>query len=132
MRWNDEGVIEWWGHRDDMPTVLSTATAVVLPTYYGEGIPKVLLEAAACGVPIVATDIPGCHEIVRHRVNGLLVPPRDVDALIQAIETLLNDEHLRQAFGREGREIAQKEFSTPIIAQEFLSLYRELLNRNRD
>jgi glycosyltransferase involved in cell wall biosynthesis len=129
IRWNEEGVIEWWGHREDMPAVLAAATVVVLPTYYGEGIPKVLLEAAASGVAIVATDIPGCREVVRHRVNGLLVPARNVEALTEAIETLLDDEPLRQELGREGREIAKKEFSTPIIAEEFLSLYRELLNQ---
>src|SRR5206468_1936880 len=73
--WVQEGAIEWLGRRDDMPDLLAKASVVVLPTMYGEGVPKILLEAAATGRPIVATDVRGCREIVKHGINGLLVPP---------------------------------------------------------
>ena len=83
--WHDEGAVEWWGYREDMPRVLSEANIVVLPTTYGEGLPTILSEAASCGRPIVATDVPGCREIVRHNENGFLVPPHDSKALAEAI-----------------------------------------------
>jgi len=125
--WQKEGLVEWWGHREDMPRVLGSADIVVLPTYYGEGLPKVLLEAAACERPLVATDVPGCREVVQDGVNGLLVPPRDACRLAQAIRRLLQDEGLRQAMGRRGREIVLREFSSERIASETIALYRELL-----
>src|SRR5690606_34931013 len=75
-----EGAVEWWGPRTDMPKVLAQAHVVCLPSY-GEGVPKVLLEAAAAGRPIVSTDVPGCREVVEPGLNGLLVPPRDGAAL---------------------------------------------------
>ena len=128
IQWQKEGVVEWWGQRDDMSLVLASASLVVLPTYYGEGVPKVLLEAASCGKAIVATDIPGCREIVQHRVNGLLVPPKDVGALVEAIDMLLHNDQLRLALGRRGREIVVKDFSVATIAQQMLAVYRELLN----
>jgi glycosyltransferase involved in cell wall biosynthesis len=125
--WAAEGTVEWWGHRDDMPEILSQASVVVLPTVYPEGVPKVLLEAAACGCPIVATDVPGCREIVRHEVNGLLVPPRDSIALAKAIQTLLRSPELREQFGKAGREIAVAEFSEQNVVEQTLRVYRELL-----
>lgn len=127
QKWQEEGVVEWWGHRDDMPTVFSKSAVVVLPSYR-EGLPVSLLEAAACGKPMVATDVPGCREVVRHRVNGLLVPPRNASALADAITMLLGDEELRVQLGRCGREIAVKEFSTAAVTAHTLALYRELLH----
>jgi len=126
QRWQKEGVVEWWGHRDDMPTVFSMASVVVLPSYR-EGLPVSLLEAAACGKPIVATDVPGCRDVVRHRVNGLLVPLRDASALADSIATLLENEELRVDLGRRGREIVVKEFSAAAVTAQTLALYRELL-----
>jgi len=126
-KWAEKGMVEWWGYRDDMPEVLSQASVVVLPTEYPEGVPKVLLEAAACGRPIVATDVPGCREIVRHGVNGLLVPPHDSTALAAAIQTLLASPELREQFGKAGREIAVAEFSEDIVVKQTLALYQELM-----
>lgn len=124
--WQAEGNIEWWGHRDDMRQVLSAARVVVLPSYR-EGLPKVLLEAAACARPIVAADVPGCREVVRDGDTGILVPPKNVQALAQAITTLLQDPALRERMGRRGRDLVVKEFSVERIASETLALYRELL-----
>ena len=126
-QWQEEGVVEWWGHRHDMPTVLGEAALVVLPSYR-EGLPVSLLEAAACGKAIIATDVPGCREIVRHRVNGLLVPPRNAVALADAIAMLLENEELRYELGRRGRDIAVKEFSAAAVTGHTLALYRELLH----
>jgi len=125
--WAREGVVEWWGHREDMSTVLSQASVIVLPTLYPEGVPKVLLEAAASARPIVATDAPGCREIVRHEVNGLLVPPSDAASLARAVRLLLQSRELREKLGRAGREIAVAEFAEEIVVERTMGLYRELL-----
>jgi glycosyltransferase involved in cell wall biosynthesis len=125
-RWHDEGVVEWWGRRDDMPEVLASAHVVALPSYR-EGLPKVLVEAAACARPIVATDVCGCREVVRHGENGLLVPVRDAERLARAIVTLLQDPALCERMGRRGRDLVVKEFSAERITRETMALYRELL-----
>lgn len=124
--WQAEGIVEWWGHRDDMPKVLSQAHIVCLPSYR-EGLPKVLIEAAASGRAIVATDVPGCREIVRHGENGLLVPARDARVLAEALKQLILDPSLRQRMGKRGREIAEAEFSVAKIVHETLAVYRSLL-----
>ncbi len=129
-QWQEEGVIEWWGHRSDMPAVLGHAAVVVLPSYR-EGLPVSLLEAAACGKPIIATDVPGCREVVRHRVNGLLIPPRNAIALADAIILLLENPELRQELGRRGRDIVVKEFSSTIVIRQTLALYHELFQKSR-
>lgn len=125
--WSDEGTVEWWGPRHDMPAVVSQASIVALPTTYGEGVPKVLLEAAAAGRPIVATDVRGCREIVRPGVNGMLVGPGDTVGLARAITEMLASRALREKFGRAGREIAVAEFAEEIVVAKTLDLYRELL-----
>jgi glycosyltransferase involved in cell wall biosynthesis len=126
--WQKEGVVQWWGHRDDMPDVLASAQIVVLPSYR-EGFPKVLLEAAACARPLVATDVPGCRAIVKDGINGFLVPPKDPISLCQAVVKLLQDPALRARMGAQGREIVVKEFSVDRISRETLDLYRELLGK---
>lgn len=123
--WQEEGVIEWWGHCDDMPATLCAATVVCLPSYR-EGLPKVLLEAMACGRPCVTTDVPGCRDAVRHEDNGLLVQVRDVEALAAAIERLLVSPALRMKLGRRGRERAEQEFSQDLVIAQTLAVYREL------
>lgn len=124
--WAEEGAIEWWGHRDDMPAVYQAATLIVLPSYR-EGLPKVLLEAAASGKAIVATDVPGCRDIVRDEVNGVLVQPRDWTSLAAGIDRLLRNHDQREAMAARGRELAEKEWSTPTIVEQMLHLYREML-----
>jgi glycosyltransferase involved in cell wall biosynthesis len=124
--WANEGSVEWWGQRSDMPSVFAQAHVVCLPTSYREGVPRVLIEAAACGRAVVTTDVPGCREVVRHGENGLLVPPRDPAALAEAIGRLLGDPALRARMGARGREIAVQEFSEEQVVRETLALYREL------
>jgi len=125
--WVKEGTVEWWGHRDDMPDVLRQATVVCLPSSYGEGLPKVLLEAASCGRPIVTYDVPGCREIVIDGVNGILVPVKNIQALVVALEILLCDSELRRRMGRSGRQSVLKEFSQERVAAETMRVWAEVL-----
>ncbi len=124
--WHNEGVIEWWGKRDDIPSVLQQAHVVCLPSYR-EGLPKVLLEAAACGRPIVTTDVPGCREVVKHGENGLLVPVRAITELANALKLLIERPALRQKMGARGRKIAVAEFAVEKVVAETIALYEELL-----
>ncbi|RMH34366.1 MAG: glycosyltransferase family 1 protein [Nitrospirae bacterium] len=130
QEWVEAGDVEWWGHREDMPNVLASASLVVLPSFR-EGLPKILLEAAACGKPLIATDVPGCRAVVRHQYNGLLVPPHDALALADAIASVLGDADRREAMGRAGRDMVVREYSTPIITRVTLALYRELLSLSK-
>lgn len=126
LEWKASGGVELWGHRNDMPQVIAQANLVCLPSYR-EGVPKSLLEAAASGRAIVATDVPGCRDIVRQGINGILVPPKDPTGLAHAIEELLKDPIRRYEMGRQGREIAVREFSEKTVVQQTLELYRKLL-----
>ena len=103
------------------------AAIAVLPSTYGEGVPKALLEAAACARPIVASDVPGCREVVRAGETGLLVPPRDVDGLAAAIAALTGDPARRKAMGCAGRALVEREFAEDIIARETLAVYNAAL-----
>lgn len=125
--WHGQAGVEWWGRREDMPAVFAEADVVCLPSYR-EGLPKVLLEAAACGRALVATDVPGCREIVIDGKNGLRVPPRDAVALAAAIHRLLADEALRKAFGRCGREMVEANFSDETVVRQTLAVYGDLLS----
>jgi len=127
LAWRDAGLVEWWGHQDDMAKTLAQANVVCLPSSYGEGVPRVLIEAASCGRAIVATDAPGCRDIVRDGQNGILVPLRDPRALARAIETLIQDPALRSNMGTCGRQIAIREFSEETVFAQTLTIYRELL-----
>ena len=123
--WAASGVVEWWGRREDMPQVFAQANIVCLPSYR-EGLPKVLLEAAACGRALVATDVPGCREIVIDGHNGLLAPLRDAVGLAAAIRRLLDDAGLRAELGRCGRALVEAEFSEEKVVQQTLAVYREM------
>ena len=125
LRWIEEGVVECWGHRDDMERVYTSSHIVVLPSYH-EGLPKVLLEGAACGRPLIATRVRGCQEVVREGESGLLVPPRNAAALAEALMTLGQDRALRLRMGARGREIAVREFGQGRIAAETLAVYRQI------
>jgi len=125
--WQDEGAIEWWGRRDDMPDIFRQSHIVCLPTTYGEGVPRSLIEAAASARPIVTTDTPGCREIVRNDINGLLVPTNDPGALVDALAKLIEDPALRSRMGAAGREIAAGEFSVEEVEQRTLDVYKEVM-----
>jgi len=125
--WVEQGSVEWLGRRDDMPAVLAAANIVALPSRYGEGVPKILIEAAAAGRAIVTTDSPGCREIVRDGVNGRLVPRGDVASLTSALAELLADPALRARMGQAGRALVAAEFSEQLVVRRTMELYDELL-----
>jgi glycosyltransferase involved in cell wall biosynthesis len=126
-KWQEEGLINWLGHRNDMPNLLQQVDIAVLPSYH-EGVPRFLLEAAACGLPLVATDIEGCRVVVRDGVNGFLVPVKDPYALADAIETLIKKPELRRQMGVASRKIVEAEFDERIILNKWLALYDRVLN----
>jgi len=127
--WQREGLVRWLGYREDVAKVWADSTIAVLPTTYGEGVPKALIEAAACGRAVIATDVPGCREIVLPGESGLLVPPRDSDALLEAIRRLSHDPALRKRMGEKGREHAVGGFSEETVVEQTLALYDSLLGK---
>lgn len=127
LDWQASRTVEWWGHQQDMPGLFKQLHLVCLPSHGGEGVPKVLMEAAASGRPIVTTQVAGCRDIVRDGINGLVVEPKNVPALAEAIEKLVNDKASRQQMGAHGRQIAVSEFSEEAVIHETLELYSRLL-----
>jgi glycosyltransferase involved in cell wall biosynthesis len=127
-RWRREGDVTLLGHVDDMPALLAQTDIAVLPSYR-EGTPRSLLEAAACGLPLVATDAPGCREIVHHKINGLLVPIKDATALAAALRRLCREPETRQRLGQASRAKALAAFDERIVFEQTLAVYRELIER---
>jgi glycosyltransferase involved in cell wall biosynthesis len=121
--------VQTFGHVDDVERLLAQVDIVALPSYR-EGTPKILLEAAACGLPIVATDIAGCRGVVEEGVNGYLVPVRDTATLAGRLEQLCADADLRRAMGAQGRQIILDGFSSEIVVRETLAVYGEVLGQS--
>jgi glycosyltransferase involved in cell wall biosynthesis len=126
--WHESGEIEWWGLQapQDMPGVLARSHIVCLPSYR-EGIPRILIEAAASGRPIVTTDAPGCRELVRPGVNGIIVPSRDTLSLANALRYLIENPEVRIAMGNNNRQVAVQEFSQELVISQFMAVYHDLL-----
>jgi glycosyltransferase involved in cell wall biosynthesis len=125
--WHGQFGVEWLGRREDMPSVWQSAHIACLPSYYGEGLPKCLLEAAACGLPIVTTDTPGCREVIVDGEEGLLVPTKNAEALANAIERLISQPELRKQMGSKARERAIRMFSEEQVIAATLAVYTEAL-----
>ena len=126
-RWRKEGIVQFWGARTDMADIFRRAALCVLPTYYREGVPKVLIEASASGVPCITTDTAGCRDIVVHDETGLLVPPRDVDALTGAVTALMCDPDRRQAMGERACERFHSGFTLDHVVDATFETYDALL-----
>lgn len=126
--WSDEGVLEPVGHIEDMVALLSNADIVVLPSDYGEGVPRILIEAASCGLPLITTDIAGCREIVEDGVNGFLVPPRDAAALAAAMRRLMILPDRGRSMGAAGRSRVLKLFDERVVIDRTESVYSELID----
>ena len=126
--WKDSGDVEWWGLQESqkMPEVLAKSHIVCLPSYR-EGIPRILIEAAASGRPIVTTDAPGCRELVRPGENGMIVPSRDIASLANALRFLIENPETRVAMGNNNRQVAVQEYSQELVIAQFMSVYRDLL-----
>lgn len=127
--WQAAGDVELLGFRSDIADVFCAAHIVVLPSYYGEGLPKVLIEAAACGRAVVTTDSPGCRDAIEPDVTGLLVSPRDAAALARAIRRLLDDPDLRRRMGQAGRDLAERRYAIERIIDAHLAAYAEVSPR---
>jgi glycosyltransferase involved in cell wall biosynthesis len=123
-QWVTEGVVENWGWRDDMAQVFAQAQIVCLPSYH-EGLPKSLLEAGAAGCAIVASDIPGCREIVKEGKTGLLISPQDSVALADALQKLIENPELRQHLGAAAKVSVATDFSLSRVISETLEIYSE-------
>ena len=123
--WRAEGDVEILGFRADIATLFAQSHIVVLPSYH-EGLPRVLIEAAACGRAVVTTDVPGCRDAIEPGLSGLLVPPRDSEALATAIRRLIDDAALRQSMGRAGRALAERRYAIEAVVLAHLDIYRAL------
>jgi len=125
--WVAEGVVEWLGHVEDMAPLLAEAAIVCLPSYR-EGMPKALLEAAAAGCAVVTTDVTGCREAIIPGQSGDLVPPRNAEALADALLALMTDAERRAAYGRAGRALAEEKFTIESVVAQTMAIYKGLLN----
>ena len=125
-KWEEDGLIEWWDFNKNIPKLFGSAYAIVLPSYR-EGLPKVLIEASACGRPIVTTDVAGCRDAIKPGLTGLLVPPFDPGALSNAIEKLIDNPKLSKKMGMEGRKFAEKAFDIRKVISCHLEIYDNLL-----
>ena len=121
QEWHDKGYVNWLGQQTDIVSIYQKTDIAVLPSYR-EGLPKSLLEAASCGLPIITTDTPGCREICIHGYNGLLVKIKDSHALAEAILKLAQDYTLRHKMGRASRVLVEDKFSADIINAEMMTL----------
>lgn len=124
--WQNEGIVSCLGYRSDIAQIFSQSHIVVLPSYR-EGLPKVLIEAAACGRAVITTDVPGCRDAIEDNLTGLLVLPRDIPALVCAMNRLIDDKELRQRMGQAGRTLAEREFRIDKVVSAHLAIYDELL-----
>jgi glycosyltransferase involved in cell wall biosynthesis len=121
--WNEKGVVTYLEKREDIREVLSLSDIFTLPAISGEGVPKILLEAGAMELPLITTNVPGCREAVKDGVNGFLIEPKDVSALVEKIEFLINNEEKRKQFGRASRKIMEEEFSEEKVVKETVKIY---------
>lgn len=126
----DQGTVLALGRQENIPEWLAASDIYVLPSYR-EGVPRTVLEAMAMGLPIITTDAPGCRETVIEGENGFLVPPRDVQALVCALNALVDSSELRQRMGQRSRELAAERFSSEKITSQYVGLYRKLLSKGR-
>ncbi len=123
--WQNAGYVELLGHVDDMASLIGAADIVVLPSYR-EGLPKSLLEASACGKPLIATDVPGCRDVVRDGVNGLIVRVKDSQGLADAINRLADEPGMRATMGAAARKRAIEEFDKEIIVRQTIEVYGDI------
>lgn len=126
----DGKYFQWLGHRSDVKDLLKQSHIVAFPSYYREGVPKSLIEAAAIGRPIVTCNSIGCKDTVEEGVNGFLIPARDSDALADRLRILIEDGGLRQKMGEESRRIAERDFSLDTVIKRHLDAYESLVERN--
>lgn len=123
--WTRRGSVEWWGNRPDIAEIFAGSHIICLPSYM-EGMPKVLLEAAACARPVITTDVPGCRDAIVPGETALLVPVRNAAALASAIASLLDNPAERARLGMNGRRLAESRFAVGEVVRRTLALYDEV------
>lgn len=121
--------VNYIGSISNVPEILSISNIFVLPTYYREGLPRILLEAGAIGLPLITTNMPGCRDVVKHKWNGLLVPIRNKRKLAHAIQTLSENKELREELGNRNPEFIKNNFDLSIVAHEYNNIYQKLFNK---
>ena len=126
LEWKESKVVKFLGYREDINSLFHKSSIVVLPSYR-EGFPKVLQEAAACGRPVIASDVPGCRDVVRDGVTGFLISPIDPKVLAKKIGYLLSNKVLLKKMGKEARELAEREFSSDEVIKKHLKIYQDFL-----
>jgi len=127
--WEQNKIVELLGYRSNMEQILSLATIVVLPSFYGEGLPKILIEAAACGRAVITTDHPGCRDAIEKNITGLLVPVQDAKAVADAILELLKHPRRCKKMGEAGRKRAEKLFDIRLVVANHMRIYNNLLEK---
>jgi glycosyltransferase involved in cell wall biosynthesis len=125
--WETSGLVEWLGYRKDIPYLFSKSNIITLPSFYGEGLPKVLIEAAACGRAVITTDHPGCRDAIESNKTGLLIPLRDSVRLADSICILLDESARRIEMGAKGRKRAEEKFDVNKVVAEHINIYKNLL-----
>ena len=125
-KWKEENIIEYWGHKEKMPSILSLATVIVLPSYR-EGFPKVLMEASACGRPSITTNVPGCKDAVVNNYTGILIPVKNSRKLANEIQNLLNNKSKIKQMGINARHYALKNFDINRIVESHIKIYKEMI-----
>jgi glycosyltransferase involved in cell wall biosynthesis len=129
VKWKSEGDVVFTGRREDVPKLMASANTITTPTFYREGLPRTLLEAAATGLPLIGTDMPGVREAINHGVNGTLIPTRDSAALANAVEELADNPEKAQRYGQASLERANNEFDHRRVVGAYLKMYDELWNQ---
>ena len=130
QEWENKGFLSVLGYRKDINILIGNSNIIVLPSYR-EGLPKVLLEAAACGRPVITTDVPGCRAAIEEGKTGLLVPPRDSSSLADKIEYLLGNKELLKKMGNAGRKLAEENFSLDKVVSAHLEIYSSFLDKEQ-
>ena len=128
--WQNEGLIIWKGFCEEVIGYLNQSKISILPSYR-EGFPKSLLEGASCGLPIIATDVPGCREICVNNLNGFLVKPKDEYTLQKSIISLLNNKKLLKKFGFNSRKLVKQNFNVDFISRDFVRLYNQIIKESK-
>ena len=121
-----EGIVEYIGYVDNLPELLLDIDLLIIPSYYREGVPRVILEAASCGIPTIGADVPGTREAINDGKTGFLVPPRDSDALAKQIVEVLKNHQLRVMLGKAARRKAEEQFDQRLITEQQLSVYKKI------
>jgi glycosyltransferase involved in cell wall biosynthesis len=124
--WETQGLVQFPGHVEDMPALFAEADIFVLPSYR-EGLPRSLIEAGACGLPLIATDVPGCRDVIMNGLDGILVPSRDATALANAIWRLVTDADLASRLGVAAREKVLRSFDEKLVIKRTFDVYEELI-----